>query len=195
MKPKGTLQAAQQRQKAYADLSRREVHYEVGQQVLLSTRNLTLKMIGSAKLMPKYVGPFTVIQKINPVAYKLKLPPCMKIHNVFHVSLLKEYREDGSVKPPPPPSLIDDVLEYEVERVLCHRTRKIGRSVKTEFLIKWLGYGAEHNTWEPEVNLTNCPEVLSEYWAAVKHVEAQRQLKSRRRVTAKRQSGAMKRFK
>ena len=163
--------------------------------MLLSTRNLTLKMIGSAKLMPKYVGPFTVIQKINPVAYKLKLPPCMKIHNVFHVSLLKEYREDGSVKPPPPPSLIDDVLEYEVERVSCHRTRKIGRSVKTEFLIKWLGYGAEHNTWEPEVNLTNCPEVLSEYWAAVKHVEAQRQLKSRRRVTAKRQSGAMKRFK
>lgn len=192
LEAKQMLHAAQQRQKAYADRNRREVSFDVGQQVLLSTKNLTLKMIGSAKLMPKYVGPFTIVKQINPVAYKLKLPPSMKIHDVFHASLLKDYREDGSVKPPPPPTLIDDTLEYEVERILCHRERKVGNSVKNEFLVKWLGYAPEHNTWEPEANLANCPEVLTEYWATVKHAEALKKTKTRRRLKAKRQSGSIR---
>lgn len=67
--------------------------------------------------MPKYIGPFPVVKKVNPVAYELDLPACMKIHNVFHVYLLNEYQTDGSVHPPPPPMLVDGELEYEVERI------------------------------------------------------------------------------
>ena len=93
------------------------VEFEVGDQVLLSTKNLTLRMVGSSKLMPKYIGPFPVVKKVNPVAYELDLPACMKIHNVFHASLLNEYQTDGSVHPPPPPMLVDGELEYEVERI------------------------------------------------------------------------------
>ena len=119
------LHAAQQRQKAYADIRRRDVEFKVGDQVLLSTRNLTMKMVGSAKLMPKNHGPFTISRKINQVAYELDLPPCMKIHNVFHVSLLNAYRSDGSVHPPPPPTLVDGELEYEVERILLHRDKHL----------------------------------------------------------------------
>jgi hypothetical protein len=197
---KRCLQAAQQRQKAYADEHRRDVAFKVGDQVLLSTKNLTLKMVGSSKLMPKYVGPFTISRKVNKVAYELDLPPCMKIHNVFHVSLLNAYRSDGSVHPPPPPTLVDGELEYEVERILLHRDRHPvrGYKMKREFLIKWLGYGPEHNTWEPEANMTNCPELLSAYWASVKATDVIRQEKhkamnARKRVKAKR-SGMMKRM-
>jgi len=197
---KRCLQAAQQRQKAYADMHRRDVQFTVGDQVLLSTKNLTLKMVGSSKMMPKYIGPFKVAKRINQVAYQLILPPCMKIHNVFHVSLLNEYKTDGSVHPPPPPTLMGDELEYEVESILLHRDKHPvrGYKIKREFLIKWLGYGPEHNTWEPQANVSNCPELLSEYWAAVKATDLLRQQKqkdtnARKRFKAKR-SGKMKRM-
>jgi len=197
---KRCLQAAQQRQKAYADMHRRDVQFTVGDQVLLSTKNLTLRMVGSSKMMPKYISPFKVAKRINQVAYQLILPPCMKIHNVFHVSLLNEYKTDGSVHPPPPPTLMGDELEYEVESILLHRDKHPvrGYKIKREFLIKWLGYGPEHNTWEPQANVSNCPELLSEYWAAVKATDLLRQQKqkdtnARKRFKAKR-SGKMKRM-
>ena len=95
---------------------------------------------------------------MGQVAYELKLPPNMKIHNVFHVSLLKPYHANGSYKPPPPPVFLDDGLWYEVEAVLQHKDvqRKGNTKEYTSryYLIKWKGYGHEHNTWEPEKNLT-----------------------------------------
>ncbi len=59
--------------------------------MLLSTRNLALKGALSRKLSARYVGPFLVVAKYGNTAYKLNLPPNMKIHPVFHVSLLKPY--------------------------------------------------------------------------------------------------------
>ena len=193
---KTCLRAAQQRQKAYADMHRRDVEFNVGDMVLLSTKNITMKMVGASKLMPKFVGPFPIVKQVNKVAYQIKLPPCMKIHDVFHVSLLKEYREDGAVQPPPPPTLIGDELEYDVERILIHRDKHPvgGWKIKREFLIKWLGYGPEHNTWEPEANLENCSELLTEYWASVRARDDAKQdtKKSKRRLKAKR-SGQLRR--
>jgi chromodomain protein Y len=52
-----------------------------------------------------------------------------------------------------------DSLEYEVERVLGHREVKRGKQIRNEFLVKWLGYEHEHNTWEPEKHLTRCEEL------------------------------------
>lgn len=40
------------------------------------------------------------------------------MHNMFHVSLLKEYEQEGNVQPPPPPDVIDGELEYEVSAVI-----------------------------------------------------------------------------
>ena len=54
---KASILAAQDRQKAYADRNRQEVRYEVGQQVLLSTKNIKFKGEGVPKLMPKWMGP------------------------------------------------------------------------------------------------------------------------------------------
>ena len=154
---KACLRAAQQRQKSYADSRRREDSFAVGASVLLSTKNLRLKAPGVRKLLPRFIGPFRVLRRIGEVAYKLELPSHLRLHDVFHVSLLKPYQASGTVQPPPPLEVSDGSLEYVVEQVLTHRVRRRGQSSTREYLIKWEGYGPEHNSWEPERNL---PEQL-----------------------------------
>ena len=168
---KKALAAARDRQKRYADEKRRDVEFSVGDQVLLSTKNIRLKYVGATKLMPRWIGPFTVSSRINEVAYRLDLPDNMKIHNVFHVSLLQPYRDDGRVQPPPPAVFVDGEPEYEVQSIIDHRDVRSGRgrTQMREYLIKWLGYGPEHNTWEPDKNLANCPAKLSEYLAELRN--------------------------
>jgi hypothetical protein len=99
------IKAAQDRQKRYYDKSRRDVSFILGQEVLLSTRNVKFKATGKPKFLPRYIGPYTIIEVIGPrntkgevttvTACKLDLPKAMKIHPVFHVSLLKPYKSDG----------------------------------------------------------------------------------------------------
>ena len=60
------------------------------------------------------------IKKVSSLAYKLELPASMKIHPVFHVSLLEPATTDplpGQIQPPPPPTIIDDELEYKVDEL------------------------------------------------------------------------------
>ena len=76
---------------------------------------------------------------INPVAYKLELPSSLKLHSVFHASLLKAVKSRPGAEacvPPPAPVLIDGDFEFKVELILSHRF--LARSNKTEFLVKWL---------------------------------------------------------
>ena len=85
-------------------------------QVLLNTSNIKLKTLGSRKLLPRWIGPFKIVLRVDKVAYKLDLPDTMKIHPVFYVSLLKLYRASGNVQPLPPPILEeeDNDLLYDV---------------------------------------------------------------------------------
>ena len=158
---KQSLLSAQQRQKANHDRKARAKQFTVGDEVLLSTKNIAFKNPGTAKLLPKYVGPFKVLERIGSVAYRLLLPETMKVHDVFHVSLLEQYRSDGRCQPPPPTLFLDGDEQYDIDSVL--QVRQSSKR-KREFLVKWLGYGPEHNTWEPESNLTNCSEVLQAFW-------------------------------
>ena len=89
--------------------------------------------------------------------------PGWRVHPVFHVSLLELYREDGRVQPPPPPIEMEGALEYEVESILEHRFRGT-RNPKAHYKVAWKGYGIEHNSWEPESNVVNAPEVVADYW-------------------------------
>ena len=174
---KVNLKQAQDRQKSYADAHRRELEFSEGAQVLLRTKNLNLRSFGSRKLLPRYVGPFKVLRRIGIVAYELELPPVMKCHPVFHVSLLQPYLTSGRLQPPPIPIDVDGEPEYEVELVLLHRDVKIGKRSRCEYLIKWVGYNHEHNSWEPE-NGMNCDELIAAYWQATR--SAQNARKSRK---------------
>ena len=49
-----------------------------------------------SKLAPWYRGPFEILEKVGSVAYDLELPPTIKVHNFFHVSILKKYVHDAT---------------------------------------------------------------------------------------------------
>jgi Chromo (CHRromatin Organisation MOdifier) domain len=161
---KRDLQVAEQRQKAYADMQSSSRSFSVGDHVLLSSRNLKLKKApaGARKLMPRWLGPFPVVDEVGTVAYRLELPASMRVHPVFHLSFLKPFHRDsdeGREQPPPPPVVIDGEEEYQVERLLDVRKVRGGRGYRQECLAKWLEYGHEHNSWEPLAHLNeNCQE-------------------------------------
>ena len=169
---KQAITAAQNRQKAYADLSRREVDFPVGAQVLLSTKNLRLRNdereIARMKLLPKYIGPYTILEKVGPVAYKLDLPTSTKIHPVFHVSLLKPYNDPDVVhasKPLPAPlDWLDGIPTFEVNKILNHKEVLSGRKRSVAYLVSWKGFDEEHDSWEPYANLKiDIPELVAAY--------------------------------
>jgi hypothetical protein len=158
------LIAAQQQQKAFADKNRVEKTLKVGDKVLLSTKYRNLKHSKkSRKLLPKWIGPFEVVQVVRPVEYKLKMNPGWRVYPVFHVLLLEPYRESGRVQPPPPPVEMEGALEYEVGLIFEHRFWGI-KNPKAYYKVAWKGYGIEHYFWEPESNVVNAPEVVANYW-------------------------------
>jgi hypothetical protein len=163
------LAAAKDRQKLYADVRRRPLTLTPGQKVLLSSKNLKIKSPGSVKLLPKWVGPFEITHKINEVAFRLALPPGFKVHDVFHVSLLKPFESSARSQPPPPPVELDGELYFTIDRILEERV--VGKvRPRREYLIKWQDYGAEHNSWEPERTiLTDSNDSVREFWAYAKH--------------------------
>lgn len=89
-----------------------------------------------------------MIQKqINDVTYCLELPSSMKIHPIFHVSLLKRYKELnilGQRQPPPPMIEINDHIEFEVEVILDSRIRH----ERLEYLVHWYEYDINNCIWE-----------------------------------------------
>jgi hypothetical protein len=159
------MAAAQARQQAYADQHRTAVEFEVGDRVLLATKHLQL--LGpdnqARKLLPRFVGPFVVTKRIGKVSYALDLPETMKVHPVFHVSLLKGYRDGHRAGQPPPVVVFEDgSVQEEVEAILAHRWNS--RKSCDEYRVHWKGYGPEHRTWEPASHLEHCSELLAEFW-------------------------------
>ncbi|GKC08178.1 putative reverse transcriptase domain-containing protein [Tanacetum coccineum] len=87
------MQAACDRQKSYADKRRRPLEFEVGDKVMLKFAPWkgVIRFGKRGKLNPRYIGPFQIIERIGPVAYRLKLPQELnRVHNVFHVYNLKK---------------------------------------------------------------------------------------------------------
>lgn len=134
-----------------------------GDTVYLRTKNLKTTR-PKHKLDHTKIGPFVIQQKLGPVTYKLKLPPQMKMHPVFHISLLERAHTKEYERPPPEISPESQQPEYEPEAILNHRTHYH----KKQYLIKWRGYPNSENTWEPE--------------AHVKHLKFYTQYKTRARL-------------
>jgi Chromo (CHRromatin Organisation MOdifier) domain len=133
-----------------------------GDQVWLEGKNL--QVTGQRKLLPRRYGPFKILKRIGPVAYRLDLPPSMKVHNVFHVDLLLPYKETEAYGTPftrPPPIIEEGEEEYEIESIRDARRR--GRGRKLQYLVHWKGYPNSDDSWVNHEDV-HTPELLEQYY-------------------------------
>jgi hypothetical protein len=134
---------------------------KVGQQVWLDTRNIKTNY-QSRKIAPKREGPFKILEQLGKYTYKLQLPKQWRIHPVFDRWYLKPYvetLEHGENFIRPPPDILDGEEEYEVEAIINHKKKGKGHV----YLVRWKGYSATDDSWEPEKNLENSLETLDAY--------------------------------
>lgn len=187
---KQKIQEAQTKQCIAANRTRRDVQFKVGDKVRLSTVDLNLPSNMSRKLGPKYNGPYTIAKVINPVVYKLALPPELKrIHPVFHVSLLQPWRADPDhpdtqTRPDAIYGTMDQHGElYQVDTLMDKRIRKKGRRLVTEYLVRWAGYGPDADQWLEASMIT---QDLKDDYEATHHADLPTTTVSTRRSTCRR---------
>nr|GFB77642.1 putative reverse transcriptase domain-containing protein [Tanacetum cinerariifolium] len=134
---KNRLLTARSRQKSYADLKRRLTEFEVGDKVLLkvSPWKGVIRFGKRGKLSPRFIGPFKVIERIGPVAYKLELPDKLRgIHDTFHVSNLKRCFVNDIVVILLDEVQLDDKLHF-VEEPVEIMDREVKRLKQSQILI------------------------------------------------------------
>ncbi|GJU81231.1 putative reverse transcriptase domain-containing protein [Tanacetum coccineum] len=115
---KDRLKAARDHQKSYADKRRKPLEFRVGDYVLLkvSPWKGVVCFGKKGKLAPRFVGPFEIIEKVGPVAYRLDLPEDMNgVHDTFHVSNLKKCLANPTLQVPLDEIRVDAKLNFVEE--------------------------------------------------------------------------------
>src|SRR6476620_3944894 len=172
--------AAQDRMKTYQNQRRRDVTYKEGDMVLLSTANLRTQE-GTRKLIPKWVGPFEVREMVGKAAVRLLLSHGYeRIHDVFHVSLVKLFKPrngESAVQVQPLPWLVDEQgqSQWEVEAILEHQAvpvKKGGREHRhvvpnryriTAYFVKFAGFERAEWIENTQENRGSCSELIDAY--------------------------------
>ena len=158
-KLKKNMKEAQERYKKYADKKRMEPpKLNVGDKVWLLYPKGDVRL---KKLDPRKSGPFEILEVLENQNYKLKLPKKDRRHPIFHVSRLEPYIENTFPhrdSPRPPPVLVDDELEYEVNEILDSR---IVNGV-LQYLVDWKGYPIEDRSWENAEDV-HAPRLLKKF--------------------------------
>ena len=99
----------------------------------------------------RFIGPYEVIEKVGQVAYRLALPPDLeKIHNVFHVSMLRRYRSDPSHVVSSETIELRPDLTYEEEpvEILAHEVKELRNKKIPLVKVLWRKHKTEEATWE-----------------------------------------------
>ncbi|KAI5662326.1 hypothetical protein M9H77_21649 [Catharanthus roseus] len=151
------LNKASKRMKKWADKKRRPLEFQEGDLVMVKLLPQQFKSFRKVHkgLIRRYEGPFPVLKRVGKVSYKLQLPSRLKIHPVFHVSLLKPYHEDledptrGESKRAP--TAVVTSFDKEVEAILADRhIRRRGVPSYWEYLVKWKNLPESEASWERE---------------------------------------------
>ena len=117
------------------------------------------------KLSPRFIGPYEILERVGPVAYRLALPPELaKLHDVFHVSMLRRYRFDPSHILPIQDIQVQEDFTFEEEpKSILDREIKQLRNKKVPLVkLLWQHHGMEEATWEPESTMrVHYPQLFS----------------------------------
>ncbi|XP_016205577.1 uncharacterized protein LOC107645933 [Arachis ipaensis] len=145
------LDKAAKRMKKWADKKRRYANYQVHK-----------------GLIYKYEGSFDITGNVGEVAYKVQLPPSMKIHLVFHVSMLKPYHEDQDESSRGNSSralfVVIRSFDKKIEEILANRVvRRRGVPPSIQYLIKWKGLPITEASWEAREDLWQFQDYLECY--------------------------------
>ncbi|KAK3243514.1 hypothetical protein CYMTET_46840 [Cymbomonas tetramitiformis] len=171
------LELAQQRQRHQFDQRHTAKSFQLGDLVWIDAKHLTENIMNREsfrKLGPRWHGPLPITERFfsdqqrelpeidrgAPVAYRLKLPPKWRIHDVFAQHRLKEYRtadEAFALRrqiPTPAKVLVDGQSQTHVSKILARRVKpmKGGKEVE-EFLVRWTGYSNAHDSWKTRESL------------------------------------------
>jgi hypothetical protein len=120
------------------------------------------------KFLPKYEGPFEIMQKISLTTYRLRLPVSYGIHPVINIAHLESYVASSpefgerSIKPA---RRLDfaDLPEVEIERIIAKKYLKRGRRRVPHYLVRWKGFSPDHNEWLSLQGLRNAPDLVKKW--------------------------------
>ncbi|GJU76372.1 putative reverse transcriptase domain-containing protein [Tanacetum coccineum] len=152
---KEKLKAARDRQKSYADNRRKPLEFEVGDRVMLkvSPWKGVIRFGKKGKLAPRYVGPFEILERVGPVAYRLRLPEELSgVHDTFHVSNLKKCLADASLHVPLDEIKVDKTLRFVEEpvEIMDREIKSLKRSRISLVKVRWNSKRGPEFTWERE---------------------------------------------
>ena len=167
---KAALQLAAERMKWYHDKYVQQVPFKVGDKVML---NLKDYQKSGRKLSAQHYGPFEIEEQLSPVTFKLKWPErLVRIYLVFHASKLSSYTEASSKEQKPTLPLLDFIdghKEFEVKKILDSQFVRRGKKKKLQYFVRWHGYNASDDNWEPVENLTRAKEAIKEFYEKYPH--------------------------
>ena len=133
----------------------KDIPYEIDEKVFLkvSPWKKVMRFGKNGKLSHRFIGPYEVIEKVGPVAYRLALPPDLeKIHNVFHVPMLRRYRSDPSLVVSSKTIEVRPDLTYEEElvEILAREVKELQNKKILLVKVLWRNHKTEETTWESE---------------------------------------------
>ncbi|GKC12432.1 putative reverse transcriptase domain-containing protein [Tanacetum coccineum] len=149
------LKAARDRQKSYADNRRKPLKFEVGNQVLqkVSSWKGVIHFRKKGKLVPRYVGPFEILERVGPVTYRLRLPEELSsVHDTFHASNLKKCLADANLHVPLDEIMVGKTLRFveELVEIMDGEVRSVKRSKILIVKVRWNSKCGLEFTWERE---------------------------------------------